>query len=504
MEHISKSNPNKKLLFWISVDSLFLFIAHVFNNKTNHELYSIFDIPDKTKKFFDTQTLVDFKKHWFFHDQIKKNKKPDLEYLSNIEKKYEIDLWKLCVNERFFYRFNRFYKFSRDQILSILEQECKFFEKILDEINPECLVMLDPPVHHSKLLHDMASRRGVRTLSMYTSRIGPTSIVHTDHMFNFEKLYLEAKGSITNFDTLRQKWNTANYTDTIKRLIDIKEDDSKIKQIDMLMDYLFNSSSSNKETHYTYYGRSKSRVLRDAIKITTRKKSRKHFIDKNLIKEPDVNSKFVYFPLSDEEEGQILHYSSFHTNQIESVRHIAKSIPIDYKLFVKEHPARGIRGWRTIEEYNELLDVPNVVLLHPSVNQQKLFENCSLVVTLRGTAGLEAAFYEKPTIVFGDIFYSVLPSVYQVKHLSNLPELIRSALNSKVNPIDVDRFFDLVTANSVKFNELDYYSLLYTEFFHGGKLVDTEISEEKMKIFFKKNSEYLTIIADEFIKKSNL
>jgi len=52
MEDISKSNSNKKILFWIDVDSLFLFIAHVFNNKTNSELYAIYDIPDKTKQFF--------------------------------------------------------------------------------------------------------------------------------------------------------------------------------------------------------------------------------------------------------------------------------------------------------------------------------------------------------------------------------------------------------------------------------------------------------------------
>tara|TARA_Y100001936_G_C16089665_1_gene684919 strand:+ start:1685 stop:3196 length:1512 start_codon:yes stop_codon:yes gene_type:complete len=503
MEHTLDNNLNKKILFWIDVDSLFLLIAHIFNSKTNSELYSIYDVPDKTKNFFENQSLVNFKKQWFFHDHIKKNDDYDIEYLSNIEKKYGIDLWKLSINERFFYRFNRFYKFSRNEILSILEQECKFFEKILDEINPDCLIMLDPPVHHSKLLHDMAHHRGVKTLSMYTSRIGPTSIVHTDHMLDFEKLYPNAKGSITNFETLRQKWNTTNYTDTIKRIIATKDDDSITEQIDVLKNYLFDSSN-NKKTHYTYYGRSKPRVLNDAIKFTTGKKSRKRFIDKNLTKEPDLNSKFVYFPLSDEEESQILHYSSFHTNQIESVRHIAKSIPIDYQLFVKEHPARGIRGWRTIEEYNELLDIPNVVLLHPTVNQQTLFENCSLVVTLRGTAGLEAAFYGKPTLIFGDIFYSVMPSVYQVKHLSNLPELIHSALNTRVNPIDVDRFFDLVINNSVRFNELDYYSLLYAEFFHGGKLVDVEISEKKMKIFFEKNSEYLAIIADEFIKKTIL
>jgi len=493
---------NKKILFWVDVDSLFLFIAHVFNNNTNAQLYSIYDVPDKTKKFFENQTLVNFKKKWFFHDQIKdNNKKHDLKYLSNIEKKYGINLWKLAINERFFYRFNRFYKFSTDEILSVLEQECKFFEKILDEVKPECLIMLDPPAHHSKLLHDMSKSRGVTTLSMYTSRIGPTSIVHTDYMCNFEKLYDKSEGIVTDFEILQQKWNSSNYPNVVKNYIDKKVDDGGFKQIFTLNNYLLHSSSSNKETHYTYYGRTKSKVVKDTLDFKLKKQSRKKFIDKNLTKVPDLNSKYIYFSLADEEEMNILHYAPFYTNQIEAIRHVAKSIPMGYKLYVKEHPGRGIRGWRTIEDYNELLDIPNVSLIHPSVKSETIYKNCSLVITLRGTSGLEAAFYGIPSVVFGDISYSILPSVYKVEDLSQLYELICLALDTKVNPLDVDKFFNLVTKNSVAFTELDYLSLLYTEFFHGGKLVDVAISEEKMKSFFKKNQEYIEIIANEFIKK---
>ena len=63
--------------------------------------------------------------------------KPDLEYLSNFEKKYDIDLWKLAINERHFYKHNKFYKITTNHILKILEQECRLFENILDEIKPE-------------------------------------------------------------------------------------------------------------------------------------------------------------------------------------------------------------------------------------------------------------------------------------------------------------------------------------------------------------------------------
>jgi hypothetical protein len=71
---------------------------------------------------------------WFFHDHIKKTQQlPDLDYLKNFEKKYQINLWKLALNERFFYMHNRFYQFTKQEILSILEQESKLFETVLDE-----------------------------------------------------------------------------------------------------------------------------------------------------------------------------------------------------------------------------------------------------------------------------------------------------------------------------------------------------------------------------------
>ena len=76
----------------------------------------------------------------FIYDHITKNQKYDINFLINIEKKYNIELWKLSINERFFYQFNPFHRFSSDEILSILEQECRLFEDILDKVKPDFLI----------------------------------------------------------------------------------------------------------------------------------------------------------------------------------------------------------------------------------------------------------------------------------------------------------------------------------------------------------------------------
>ena len=103
----------------------------------DYELYAIIDITDKPKNFFKIQKLVNFKKIWFFHDHISTHRKnPNTEYLSQFEKKYGINLWTLLINERIFYKFYDFHKFTPNEMLSIEEDSCRLFEKILNEIKP--------------------------------------------------------------------------------------------------------------------------------------------------------------------------------------------------------------------------------------------------------------------------------------------------------------------------------------------------------------------------------
>ena len=121
---------SKKILFWFGSDFTHYCLAYYLQKSLNAEFYSVVDITNKPKTFFKDQKLIDFKKTWFYHDHISpKNKSPDLEYLKKIESKYDLNLWKLIMNERIFYNFYNFHNFSYDEVLSIVEQSCKLFEK---------------------------------------------------------------------------------------------------------------------------------------------------------------------------------------------------------------------------------------------------------------------------------------------------------------------------------------------------------------------------------------
>ena len=94
----------KKILFWINGFMLHFELAYYLQQQIDDEFYAIIDINNNPKKMFLKQKLVNFKKTWYFHDNVKKTiKSPDLKYIANFEKKYQINLWKLAINERHFY-----------------------------------------------------------------------------------------------------------------------------------------------------------------------------------------------------------------------------------------------------------------------------------------------------------------------------------------------------------------------------------------------------------------
>ena len=119
----------EKIIFWESGNFISTLLANSLQKKINGEFYAIIDVPERQKLFYQKQKIVDFKKIWFFHDGISKpRKKVDMDFLTSFEEKYGINLWLLALNERLFNEYNEFYKFSKEEILSILEDECKLFE----------------------------------------------------------------------------------------------------------------------------------------------------------------------------------------------------------------------------------------------------------------------------------------------------------------------------------------------------------------------------------------
>ena len=103
----------KKILFFIDLWFFHYGIAKYIQEKSDYELYSIIEVEDKAKEFFNQQQFVNFKNIWQYLDNVSiKNKKPDISYLKKFEEKYGIDLWKIAYSERVFYQYNKFHKYT--------------------------------------------------------------------------------------------------------------------------------------------------------------------------------------------------------------------------------------------------------------------------------------------------------------------------------------------------------------------------------------------------------
>ncbi len=470
MEFIpGNENIDHKILFWINKEFLMFGIAKKITKKLNCKTYAIIDTNDYIKSFYEEQKTVDFDKTWFFNDFLSLEKlSPDYEYLKSFEKKYDIDLWYVISFERLFSsEFNKYYKFTKNEILSFVINECKLFEKILSEVKPTVIILPAVTRHFTYLLHKMATKLGIRSLLLEYTHFGDRNIITDEFGKMVDNKKYENLVSISNrnFEELQKYFSDYKpYVYGIKNNTIHKE--RKVSKVLALLKFLFNSDNKHKN-HYSTYGKNKSSILikgNARLSLLTRK-LRSNFIDKNFLGDIPNKTNYVYFPLGSEPERASMMNAPFYTDQKSVITNIAKSLPIDYELYVKEHPYMREVNWREISYYKQIMNLPNVKLIHPSVSHNNLIENSALVISVSGTGGLEAAFFNKPSITFTDESgYSVLPSVYTIKSYSELPIAIKKSLKTQVNISDLNKYVDYFEKYSFYSEQIDFISELVKKF----------------------------------------
>ena len=139
-----------------------------------------------------------------------------------------------------------------------------------------------------------------------------------------------------------------------------------------------------------------------------------------LFREPD-GQPFVLFPMHIEPEQSILVYGPFHTNQFAVIQNVAQAVPAGVQLYVKDHAA--LLGNRTRSYYEKLARIPNVRLIKPEVSGRELILQSQGVVTISGTAGLEAMLHGRPAFTLGCPYYnSASPMVRHVESERQIAE----------------------------------------------------------------------------------
>lgn len=496
------------ILFWISEELIQFCIANSLQKQYPGKYYSIIESHSGAKKFFQTQEFVKFEKIWDMYDSISKpSSNLDIKYLESLEKKYSIRSWDLAYSERLFYpKFNKNYRYSSNEILSIIEKLSKFIEKVLDDVKPNFLIMGIITRLPMNIIYQIAKSKGIHVMTLELAKFGSrftisNEIDKIDHPENYVKI---EDYEFDSLEPLRDYF--LKKKPTVGNEFKPKHKISKIKKIKMTLDFLKDPINEDYVKFYSHQGTSKMKILLNkekkilSSKIKKREKFFKEFCITNL-----KNNKFVYYPLHAEPERELLIQSPFKTNQLLLIYNIARSLPVNYKLFVKEHPVmRDLSGWRSINFYQEILDLPNVEIIHHSIKPAQIYENCSLVVTLLGVAGLESSFYGIPSVVLEKTDYSVLPWIYPLKNMDDLPSTIDTALQSKVDPVHLAKYLKFIEKNSIIFDRINYWKEFSDEFPYDGFLQQVPIPIQKFSKFLDHHSSTFDLLASRYAEKIKL
>ena len=492
---------SNKILVWVDLGLIQFGIAKYLQKIYDCDLYAVYDFNHHIKKSFLNQKLINFKQEWYYWDHVLNIKqKPDVEYLNSFEQKYDINLWSVTSSDRVFNKDNKFHIFSSDEILKILELECKFFENVLELSKPDFFMTTVTDQRRSNLLERMCKSKGIRVLMLETSRLGFRSTISEEAN---EIDYFESIQSTNNkitFSELRENIKKYDRYVQAKTLSKGKFDFSMWEKIKSSLYWMVNTFDKEYRMGYDHFGMTRFNVITDRLSSAIKRSYRGSYIDKTLVRKIK-NEKFVYYSLRVEPERTLSISAPFYMNQLEVIRNIARSIPVDFKLYVKEHYGMKYRHWRPLSYYKTIMDLPNVTLIHPSLSNEELIKNCSIVFTVTGTAGLEAAYYGKPSVVFGHTSYDSLPSVHKIEHLEDLPQLIRTCLGEKVNSSDVANLVKIIENVSFDFDIVDMYNKIADRFHTGGFLVSNKISIDSLDSFLEENKTTFETLAKEHVKK---
>ncbi len=195
----------------------------------------------------------------------------------------------------------------------------------------------------------------------------------------------------------------------------------------------------------------------EVIKPFRYKRVRKYF-QKNFVTLDDLqNVQFAFFPLHLEPEISLLTYSKPFMNQIEAIRWFALSLPVGWKLVIKDHPKDPF--YRKFGYFKKIFEIPNTLMIDPNASTFDIIKMAKVIFIISGFVGLEALCNGKPVIALGHTSFELLPaSMY--RHVDN-PETIGHMLMDLLENYNQDnraleKYIASVVCESVRF---DWYSI---------------------------------------------
>jgi len=377
-----------------------------------------------------------------------KNEKLDIDYLRMLEKTYGIpNLWPYLMVDRTFmfsqgireYPFSEPFK-SHEDLLRILQVTAKSVIALLENEKPDAIVFSVVGALSSLLLYHIARAKGIPTHVIFPSLLENRFIVSSrhDHFSLKEELGagFDVSPAAEALRTAREFLASfrASPQPYYKEFTPDAQQVSRAQHLRFLAPHrVGNSLNTVVREFQRYYLKEKEddyssihpwHFLFDRV----RRKLRNVRGIADFYDALPSSELFAFFPLQYEPEISLLVQAPFITSQIEAVRLAARSLPVGWKLYVKEHPQ--MVGYRPRAFYRALKKIPNVRVVDPSVKSFGLTASSGLVIVISSTAGFEACLLKKPVVTLGNHFYNDLSFVKHCERPSDMARLVQEQVNS--------------------------------------------------------------------------
>ncbi|MBR6451722.1 MAG: hypothetical protein IKS87_03380 [Lachnospiraceae bacterium] len=153
---------------------------------------------------------------------------------------------------------------------------------------------------------------------------------------------------------------------------------------------------------------------------------RKYMGPNKLFEAPVPGEDYVYMPLHLIPESTVFVKASYYVDELNLIEQVSKSLPIGWKLYVKEHQA--MLGERGIDFYKKVKELHNVRLVQVNAyhDPKPWITGAKGVVTIVGTTAFEEALLGRRSVIFGDVPFELIDGIDRVKDFEELPGLIRN------------------------------------------------------------------------------
>ena len=316
----------------------------------------------------------------------------------------------------------------------------QFFNDVLDQITPDSILYESVSNSFALALYLLAKNRKIPFFSINQSRIpGRVEISQTGGLEDNEtiaKIYQNmnnlsnvnpstieiANEYINNIDSKTPSYMLTNGLEELS----ILKKYFNLDKIILIWKYFKYKINFPMDMAFAYQHGDPIVISKALFRRSIYRLARYPFIKKyykNNLKDED----YILYPLHFHPEASTSILAPDYVDEMVVIKAIAFRMPIDLRLYVKEHPSAV--SLQSIEFYKALSKMPNVELISPEVPIKGLIRGSQGVITLTSTAGFEAAVLNKPVVAIGNVFYTYFPNVLKINDLNQLNEAIQWIIN---------------------------------------------------------------------------